>query len=93
MACAQVEAAKMAPQVGIVWVQATKIAPQLRIVQVEAAKIAPQLGLSPKFDHRILLILRLGTCMDGGSKNSAIDRAVTKFWYVRRWIPHALQRV
>ena len=53
MACTQVEAVELMPQVGIVW--------------VEAGKVASQTEFSPKCGHRILLSLWLGACGGGTS--------------------------
>ena len=54
MARARVETAKRTLQTGI--------------AQAEAAKVTPRTGLSPKCDHRILLIFRFGACRGGNSQ-------------------------
>ena len=64
---------------------AAKVTPQTRAARVETAKVAPRIGLSPKCDHRILLILTFSACRGGTSKNSDVDRAVAKFWQLRGW--------
>ena len=61
-------------------------------------EIGTTISLSPKFDQRILVILRFGALGGGTSQNSALDRAVDKFWHLCKWrhykcIPSALQRM
>ena len=65
-------------------VEAVTITPQMGIARVEAVKLASRI------DFHIIFITEIPysdvwRVYGGTSHNNTLDKAVTKFWCVRRW--------